>query len=84
MRRKVVGLLMAIGLVAVLVAASACIPRKSHSSYQPDKYYRINTKSRTFHKPGCRYYYCKNCRSGFHSRNAAISAGYRPCKVCKP
>ena len=46
--------------------------------------YHGNTKSRIFHKPSCRYYNCKKCTTEFTTREAAISAGYRPCKVCKP
>jgi hypothetical protein len=46
--------------------------------------YHGNTQSHVFHRPGCRYYNCKNCTAVFHSREAAISTGYRPCKVCNP
>jgi endonuclease/exonuclease/phosphatase family metal-dependent hydrolase len=48
--------------------------------------YHGNTKpkSKKFHSPGCRYYDCKTCTDTFTSRDAAISAGYKPCKVCKP
>jgi len=43
-----------------------------------------NTESKIFHKPGCRYYGCKACTKKFYSRQAAIDAGYRACKTCKP
>jgi hypothetical protein len=46
--------------------------------------YHGNRKSRIFHRPGCRYYNCKNCVVLFTSRQAALEAGFRPCKVCKP
>ena len=46
--------------------------------------YHGNTKSHVFHAPGCRYYNCKKCVATFASREEAISAGYRACKVCKP
>ncbi len=46
--------------------------------------YHGNLKSKKFHAPNCRYYYCKNCRKVFKSRSAAIQAGYVPCKVCRP
>ena len=46
--------------------------------------YHGNSKSHIFHKPGCRYYNCKKCTVEFTTREDAISAGYRPCKVCKP
>ncbi len=43
-----------------------------------------NVKSKIFHNPACRYYQCKNCTRSFSSRNAAVRAGYAPCKICKP
>ncbi len=43
-----------------------------------------NAKSHVSHRPGCRYYTCKACTVPFPSREAAIAAGYRPCKVCNP
>jgi micrococcal nuclease len=47
-------------------------------------YYRGNTQSFIFHKSNCRHFNCKNCTKIFQSREEAISAGYRPCKICKP
>ncbi len=44
--------------------------------------YHGNIKSKVFHKPSCRYYDCKKCTTKFNSRKEAISAGFRPCKVC--
>jgi len=46
--------------------------------------YHGNTKSKIFHKSSCRYYDCKNCTRVFYSREEAINAGYRPCKICNP
>jgi micrococcal nuclease len=46
--------------------------------------YSGNTNSGIFHSSGCRYFNCKNCTARFSSRDEAISAGYRPCKVCRP
>ena len=46
--------------------------------------YHGNIKSRIFHKPGCRYYDCKFCTEGFSSKEKAIRAGFKPCKICKP
>ena len=46
--------------------------------------YHGNVKSKVFHRPGCRYYDCKNCVVSFKSRDQALRAGYRPCKICKP
>jgi hypothetical protein len=48
--------------------------------------YYASSKSDVFHKPGC--YHVKQIKSGnlisFSSRQAAINAGYRPCKDCNP
>jgi len=46
--------------------------------------YHGNVKSGVFHRPGCRHYSCKNCIAVFPSREAAMEAGYRPCRVCNP
>jgi len=46
--------------------------------------YHGNTQSRIFHRSTCRYFNCKNCTAVFNSREEAIQAGYRPCKICKP
>ena len=46
--------------------------------------YHGNRKSHIFHQPRCRYYNCKNCVVEFTSRQQALAAGFRPCKICKP
>lgn len=46
--------------------------------------YSGNTRSGIFHSSGCRYFDCMRCTARFSSRDAAIRAGYRPCKVCRP
>jgi len=43
-----------------------------------------NTKSRVFHRSGCRYFGCKDCTASFGSKDEAIKSGYRPCGICKP
>jgi micrococcal nuclease len=43
-----------------------------------------NVKSKVFHSSNCRYYDCGHCTAKFDSREAAIKAGFRPCKVCNP
>ena len=54
------------------------------ASQGADIVYHGNVKSKVFHRPGCRYYDCKNCAATFASRDEALNAGYRPCKVCNP
>lgn len=44
--------------------------------------YRGNTKSKVFHKAGCRHAACKACTRFFPSEAEARAAGYHPCKVC--
>ena len=61
---------MAVGLTTGIGLAAA--------KYHGDK------SSMIFHQSSCRHYNCKNCTVVFTSREAAIAAGYRPCKVCNP
>ncbi|MCF8032899.1 MAG: hypothetical protein K9K66_07795 [Desulfarculaceae bacterium] len=49
-----------------------------------DVAYAGNVKSKSFHQPGCRYYQGADCTTSFASRDEAVEAGYKPCKVCKP
>ena len=46
--------------------------------------YHGNTRTGIFHQPACRYFDCKQCTAVFDSREAALQAGFRPCKVCRP
>ncbi|MCU0613186.1 MAG: thermonuclease family protein, partial [Candidatus Eisenbacteria bacterium] len=43
-----------------------------------------NTNSHVFHRVECKDYGCKNCTQAFSSREAALSAGYRPGGCCHP
>ena len=49
-------------------------------------YYVASSESDVFHKPNCRY--VKQIKSEnkitFNSKQDAINAGYRACKVCQP
>jgi len=46
--------------------------------------YKGNVSTNIFHKPGCRYYKEELCTAEFDSREEAIEAGFKPCKLCKP
>ena len=46
--------------------------------------YHGNINSNVFHSSICQYYDCSNCTVNFNSREEAIKAGYRPCKICNP
>lgn len=41
-----------------------------------------NTGSRLFHRSDCKYYESKDCTARFVSREEAVAAGYKPCKLC--
>ncbi|MBA7680632.1 hypothetical protein ES703_88953 [subsurface metagenome] len=75
-------------LYAVGITESSSHENKGkNEEYEEEKggiIYHGNVKSKVFHKPGCRYYNCKDCTATFRSRQNAINAGYRPCKICKP
>ncbi len=43
-----------------------------------------NTLSKIFHKLSCRYFNCKSITVRFKTKDQAVKAGYKPCKVCKP
>ena len=45
---------------------------------------RGNRESKVFHRPGCRSYDSPNCTVVFGSRAAAVAAGFRPCRSCRP
>ena len=46
--------------------------------------YSANVKSRVFHRHTCKDYRCKNCTLFFTDRGQAVSAGFKPCGLCKP
>lgn len=58
--------------------------KKASPTSEAEIQYHGNIKSYKFHRPGCRHYDCKNCTMVFESREAAIKAGYIPCKLCNP
>ena len=43
-----------------------------------------NVKSKKLHRSGCQGYNCKNCTAVFSSKEEALQAGYKPCKLCTP
>ena len=71
---------LAIITAAVLSAALVSIAADTGTGIE----YRGNPSSKAFHKAGCRYYSNTNCTATFSAPEAAVKAGYSPCKVCKP
>ncbi len=79
LRKRMTPLLGAVMLAAVLLAGNAPAVEPVATTE-----YHGNVKSHVFHRPGCRYYSCKSYTIVFTSREQALAAGYRPCKVCQP
>ncbi len=46
--------------------------------------FRGNPAEHIFHKSSCRFYSGKNNTASFKTREEAVKAGFRPCKICKP
>ncbi|UZJ40893.1 Ada metal-binding domain-containing protein [Prosthecochloris sp. SCSIO W1101] len=66
-------------LVLLILAMPAFIAAESGASV-----FHGNTASKVFHRIGCRHYNCSKCTAVFHTKQSAVEAGYRPCKICKP
>ncbi|MCG8345195.1 MAG: Ada metal-binding domain-containing protein [Chlorobiales bacterium] len=71
--------LIAAWLVVLILAVPSIIAAENEASV-----YHGNTDSKIFHLAGCRYYNCSKCTATFHTREKAVEAGFRPCKICKP
>jgi hypothetical protein len=57
----------------VIAGATALVPTEYHS----------NTQSKIFHGPDCSYYNCAQCTKIFKTRQEAVDAGFRLCKICR-
>jgi endonuclease YncB( thermonuclease family) len=44
--------------------------------------YRGNTRTKVFHRPGCRNYSCKDCTQVFTTTEEALHEGYKPAGCC--
>jgi len=66
-------------ILAVLLAASCALA-------QAEKYYLASSQREPFHRPSCTWAakITEDHLQVFKTREAAIAAGHRPCKVCKP
>lgn len=69
-------------LISLIVAVLSALPIAAGSS--AEVVYHGNRSSHVFHAPSCRHYECANCTVDFESIEAAVKAGYRPCRVCRP
>lgn len=68
------------------VAAAACLAMLliAGMAVAQGTVFHGNAKTHVFHRQGCRYFDCATCTVTFSSRDAAVEAGYQPCKVCRP
>lgn len=71
-------------ILAVALAITLCAGVATGADRDSEGAFHGNVRSHKFHRPGCRYYRCRNCTAVFPSRKAAIAAGYEPCGICKP
>lgn len=69
-------------LVSVLGAVTGC----SRSADPATAAYVASAMREPFHRPYCKWAkkISANNLDAFGTRDAAIKAGHRPCKVCKP
>ena len=83
MMKRIAALTLALALISTpVISATLMLP--SPPDMASEIIYHGNTQSKILHEPECRYYNCKACTRKFASKEAAIKAGYRGCKVCKP
>lgn len=77
-----------LGLAALLAAASltACSQQATDKSAPNKVAYVASSTREPFHRPACKWAQkisASNLQT-FKTRDEAIKAGHRPCKVCKP
>ena len=75
-------------LAALLVASSfvGCTRQTSDKPEQTQVAYVASAIREPFHRPGCKWAQkisSQNLQT-FKTRDEAIKAGHRPCKVCRP
>lgn len=70
-------------MLASVASAFVSVPNATLVSSVDIKYHG-NVDSKIFHNRSCRWFNCKACTRPFATREKAIKAGFRPCKVCKP
>ena len=75
-------------LAALLVAGglTACTEQTPDKSEQTKVAYVASASRQPFHRPGCKWALKISSANlqAFKTREEAIKAGHRPCKVCRP
>lgn len=90
MKRAIVVIFALALLLCLLSCSSEKLPSPSPSSIKqtpsPIVLYVGSINSDKYHLPSCRWAkkILPENKIEFHSREAAVKAGYKPCKVCKP
>lgn len=82
--RAAAAALLTLLLALPLTVAALSVQAVPSAQAAQDAAYHGNVQSHIFHRQGCTYYACKACTAVFTTRKAALDAGFRPCKVCKP
>ncbi|TDT82710.1 Ada metal-binding domain-containing protein [Pseudodesulfovibrio indicus] len=83
MRKSIVCCLLLLSLAVGAAAGERIVSTPAPLTVAQAEYHG-NRNSHIFHQAGCRHYNCKNCTVVFATRQAALKAGFRPCKICKP
>ena len=76
-----------LALAALMLASTVAVPVEAARAAEQKQTASVASVNREpFHKPSCEWAQkisAKN-RETFKTRDEAIKAGHRPCKVCKP
>ncbi|WP_229591617.1 Ada metal-binding domain-containing protein [Pseudodesulfovibrio sediminis] len=84
MKKYSTSILALVLLAGAIMLAGSFPSRLACEAQAASSVYHGNRNSHIFHQPACRYFNCKNCTVVFSSREQALNAGFRPCKICKP
>ncbi len=58
--------------------------RHRKKSVKKERYYIAKEKGKVFHRPSCRFGKKIKHKVIFKSKEKAVKAGLRPCRICKP
>lgn len=78
-RNKIIAIVLLLTFVLLL---TACTP-SGEGGFLTTSYIG-NKNTKVFHKTSCGNLPVAKNRVSFSSRSGAVSAGYTPCRVCKP
>lgn len=61
-----------------------CTEKELHDDKADTTHLYGNTSSKVFHRSDCKSFNSISCTSMFSTRTEAMSAGFKPCGLCKP